>query len=64
MGYEKRSPVLIEPSFDKVLDSVCDRLQDKQIQYSIKRLRELDLRLEDLEKELNDFLCREKGHAR
>jgi hypothetical protein len=64
MAYEKQYPVVTEdPSFDEVLDSVCERLEDKQIQYSIQRLRELDFRLAGLEKELDDFLLREKNHA-
>jgi hypothetical protein len=64
MAYEKRYPVLTEDrSFYEALDSVCERLEDKQIQYSIRRLRELDQRLEEMEKELDDFLLREKSHA-
>ncbi|MDR1862842.1 MAG: hypothetical protein LBQ67_02860 [Treponema sp.] len=64
MAYEKRYPVLTEnSSFSEVLDSVCERLQDKQIQYSVRRLREMDFRLEGLEKELSDFLLRRKSHA-
>jgi hypothetical protein len=64
MAYEKWYPVLTEdPAFSETLDSVCERLQDKQIQYSIRRLRELGLRLEEMEKELDDFLLREKSHA-
>jgi hypothetical protein len=64
MAYEKRPPVVTEDlSFNEVLDSACERLEDKQIQYSIRRLHEMDLRLENLEKDLNDFLLREKSHA-
>jgi hypothetical protein len=64
MAYEKWYSVVTEkPSFHEMLDSACDRLQDKQIQYSIRRLREMDHWLEELEKELDDFLLREKSHA-
>jgi hypothetical protein len=64
MAYEKRYPVLTEDrSFYEVLDSACERLEDKQIQYSIRRLHELDVRLEEMEKELDDFLLREKHHV-
>jgi hypothetical protein len=64
MAYEKQHPVLTEDSsFIETLDSVFGRLEDKQIQYSIRRLRELDFRLEGLEKELDDFLLLGKRHA-
>jgi hypothetical protein len=57
MAYEKEYLILTEnSSFDAMLDSACERLQDKQTQYSIRRLRELDLQLGELEKELEDFL--------
>jgi hypothetical protein len=42
--------------FEAVLDNVCDRLEDKQVEYSIKRLRELEARLGVLEQELDDFI--------
>jgi hypothetical protein len=65
MAYEKRYPVLTEDqSFYEALDSACERLEDKQIQYSIRRLREMDQRLGEMEKELDDFLLREKRYAR
>ena len=43
-------------SFEAVLDETCRVLEDKQIQYSIRRLREMEAFLEDLERELNDFV--------
>ncbi|MDR2617285.1 MAG: hypothetical protein LBC62_00305 [Treponema sp.] len=42
--------------FDMVLDRAFEKLQDKQAQYSIRRLQELDIRLEDLEKELDELI--------
>jgi hypothetical protein len=64
MAYEKQYPVLTEDlSFYEALDSACERLEDKQIQYSIRRLRELDQRLGEMEKELDEFLLPGKGHA-
>jgi hypothetical protein len=64
MAYEKRYPVLTEDqSFYEALDSACERLEDKQIQYSIRRLLELDQKLGEMEKELDDFLLREKRYA-
>lgn len=43
--------------FDSLLDNTCSRLEDKQAQYSLKRLDELDAVLGALETEL-DLLIR------
>jgi hypothetical protein len=51
-----------ELRLETILDSACQRLQDKQVTYSIRKLQELDLRLEDLEKELDGFIRRNTGH--
>jgi len=45
-----------EQSFQDTLDKACIRLQEKQAEYSIKRLQKLDLILFELEKEL-DTVC-------
>ena len=45
-----------ESSFEFVLDTACERLWEKQILYSIRRIGELDEKLDSLEKELNEFL--------
>ena len=45
------------PSFEAVLDSVCERLKEKQIQFSIRRIREMDEELACIEKELDIFLA-------
>ena len=63
MDTEKNADVLIErdfktPSFETMLDTTCDRLLEKHIQYSIRRLGEMDVELAKLEKELDDFLRR------
>lgn len=50
-----------ETSFDAVLSSACDRLRDKHIQYSLRRIREMEGDLEKLEKELDEIL-RAAGH--
>ena len=65
MDAEKNSNVLIErdskaPSFETVLDTTCERLLEKHIQYSIRRLGEMDEELARLEKELDDFLSLKK----
>jgi len=62
MNVEKNANVLIErdskvSSFEAMLDTTCERLMEKHIQYSIRRLGEMDAELARLEKELDDFLC-------
>jgi hypothetical protein len=42
--------------FEAVLDGVCGRLEDKQVEFSIRRLRELGIRLELMEQELDAFI--------
>ena len=55
--YEKK-PVILSgaASFETVLDTTCERLQEKHILYSVRRLREMEEELAVLEKELDDFL--------
>jgi transposase len=52
---EKPSPVS-EMTFDSLLDETCDRLMDRQVQYSIRRIYEMEKRLEMLERELEEFI--------
>jgi hypothetical protein len=40
-------------SFEEVLDQTCDRLWDKKVQYSIRRIQEMEDYLDKLERELN-----------
>ena len=47
-----------EASFDVVLDMACERLWDKRIQYSIRRIKEMDEELRRLEEELDEFIGR------
>ena len=62
MDVEKRPEVLIwehdpkESSFETMLDSTCERLREKHIRYSIRRIEEMGQELAALEKELDDFL--------
>ena len=66
MDVEKDSNVLIWdhdpklPSFETMLDTTCERLREKHIQYSIRRLGEMLEELAGLEKELDDFLRQKK----
>ena len=45
-----------EPSFNDVLDTACGRLWEKHVEYSIRRIREMDEILAQLEKELDDII--------
>ncbi|MDR2258502.1 MAG: hypothetical protein LBE14_05065 [Treponema sp.] len=40
-------------SFEEVLDSACDRLWDKKVQYSMRRIHELEDYLDVLERQLD-----------
>jgi len=63
MAFEQKPAILVSDpkgsSFDTVLDRVCERLQEKQIQNSIQRIREMELTLDRLERELEEFM----GHC-
>ena len=59
MAYEKE-PVILKydagsPSFEIVLDVTCERLWERHVQYSIRRIHEMDEELEKLEKELDEL---------
>jgi hypothetical protein len=43
-------------SFGDVVDEVCEKLKDRQIKYSIQRIQNMEERIYNLEKELEDFL--------
>ena len=56
-----------EPSFETMLNIACERLWDKHVKYSIRRIREMDEELEKLEKELDEFIepmVRGRSHAK
>ena len=57
MAFENK-PVTFteETSFEAVLDTAFERINEKHIQYSIRRIREMNEVLAGIEKELNDFL--------
>jgi len=62
MAYEKKPDILTrdfdptEASFEVILDSTCERLWEKRIQYSIRRIKEMDDELKKLEEELEAFI--------
>ena len=43
-------------SFSEVVDNACEKLMDRQIKHSIKRIQKMEERLSCLERELDDFL--------
>ena len=56
--FEKKLAILTgEASFETILDTTCERLNEKHILFSIRRIREMNEELAGLEKELNDFLA-------
>jgi len=62
MTFDK-NPVILKPdydllefSFDTVLDTTCERLRERRIQHSLKRIREMEEELKALEKELDEFI--------
>jgi hypothetical protein len=42
--------------FDEILNGACDRLWDKKVELSIRRIRQLDEYLVRLEQELTDLI--------
>jgi hypothetical protein len=43
-------------SFDSILEETCERLLDRQVKYAIQRIYEMEKRLGNLERELDEFL--------
>ncbi|MDR0721762.1 MAG: hypothetical protein LBF75_03050 [Treponema sp.] len=58
MIFNTRSVIRSENiSFDALLDQTCERLWDKKVQYAMRRIQELEVRLQRMEEELDVFLC-------
>jgi hypothetical protein len=55
---EKKAAVSESPSFEAVLDTACDRLQDTKIRYSMRRIQEMERNLDLLEQELEEFILK------
>jgi hypothetical protein len=54
MNPGEKSTALSAPlTFATMLGETCDRLWDRQVQYSIQRIRKLEQNLADLEQELD-----------
>jgi hypothetical protein len=43
-------------TFDSLLEETCERLLDRQVKYAIQRIHEMEKRLGNLERELDEFL--------
>jgi hypothetical protein len=56
----ERTPFAIDDNpfldFGTLLDNACNKLQNKQAQYSIRRLRELDSILANMERDLDKII--------
>jgi hypothetical protein len=50
-------------SFEEVLDQTCDRLWDKKVQYSMRRIQEMEDYLDKLERELDALVQRDRNRA-
>ena len=58
MTFEKKPVILTEEtSFETVLDTTCERLNEKHLQFSIRRIKKMSEELASLEKELDEFLA-------
>lgn len=59
LAFEKKPELIIEKhSFQTVLDSTCELLKEKHVEFSIRRIREMDEELQKFEKELDEFLAK------
>ena len=47
-------------TFDSILDETCERLLHRQVKYAIQRIYEMEKRLGNLERELDEFLSLNK----
>jgi len=52
-------PVIIakRASFSEVVDNACDRLMERQAEFSIRRIQQMEEKLNILERELDEFLA-------
>jgi hypothetical protein len=45
-------------SFEAMLDDICDRLWDRKVSYSLRRIRKMDAALAAMERELGELMLR------
>ena len=53
---DKPASISTDTSFSDVVDETCERLREKHVQYSIRRIHEMEDTLISLEHELDQFL--------
>jgi len=64
MACEKEPVILkcdydfVKPSFEAVLDATCERLWERHVQYSIRRIQEMEEELNNIDKTLDEFMGR------
>jgi hypothetical protein len=58
---EKPAVIYGRYSFNEVVDEACERLMERQIIYSIRRIQAMEDRLDQLERELDEFLFHKIG---
>jgi hypothetical protein len=56
MTTEEKPAQVSDFTFDSILDETCERLLDRQVKYAIQRIHEMEKRLINLERELDDFI--------
>jgi hypothetical protein len=56
MTTEEKAAQVSDFTFDSLLDETCERLLDRQVKYAIQRIHEMEKRLVNLERELDDFI--------
>ncbi|MDR0599488.1 MAG: hypothetical protein LBG84_05325 [Treponema sp.] len=49
------------PSFEVLLDQMCERLQKTQTQGSLRRIQKMEAALDALERELDEMLGKQTG---
>jgi hypothetical protein len=60
----KNAAAISDLSFEAMLDDVCDRLWDRRVSYSLRRIREMDAALAAMEQELDELILQGRGKAR
>jgi hypothetical protein len=56
MTTKEKTAQISDFTFDSLLDETCERLLDRQVKYAIQRIHEMEKRLINLERELDDFI--------
>lgn len=59
-----KKPAVVQDvyTFSSLVDEACEKLMDRQIKYSIRRIQEMEELLSAMEKELDYFLLQKTGN--